>query len=450
MADLHGDNGSAMKILSITYTDQFSGAGIAAIRLHRALLDAGVDSTMAVMAKRSDLEDVVPLGTMPTFAACAVRQFLSKQLLRAAGCIKGETLSTNLFPSGLHRVINRIAPDLVHLHWIGGETIQIEEIARIEAPIVWTLHDEWPAIGMEHYRTFPDRRGVPPVASPRRSWLFRRMDSYVRARKQICWQKAKPSFVAPSRWLTALAQQELPSGLRPVRTIPNTVPLDIFRPISKSEARYKLGLPAEARLIAFGAINSTGDSRKGYAVLRAALKLFAERLGENSATLLLFGNRMGHEEAIEGLPCRFYGVTNDTSQLALLYAAADVFVCPSLQENLPNTVAEALSCGTPCVGFAIGGLPDLIDHGRNGYLARPFDAADLALGIETVVAMPDSARVRARAKAEMLLDGKQVAASYLQLYREILGLIGLDAAANNEAGHDCIATGVSALEKAPP
>lgn len=412
-------HGPRLKILTLTYTEHASGAGIAAMRLHRAMCVAGIDSTFAVVAKRSQFVDVKSLGSRWTFPACAARQFVSKQLLRLTGAAKGETLSINFLPSRLDRVINRLAPDIVHLHWVGAEMIRVEEIARIAAPIVWTLHDEWVNIGVEHYRPLSDVRldALPP---PRRSVLFRWLDAWTRRRKLRCWQLSKPSFVAPSRWLAAATQQVLPEGLREVRTIPNPLPLDVFRPVAMAEARVKLGLPPEGRLIAFGALNSTGDARKGYALLQLALKQLALNPEMRGTSLLLFGNQRTQEDCIEGLPCYPLGTTEDPHRLAMFYSASDVFVCPSLQENLPNTVAEALACGTPCVAFAIGGLPDMIDHGENGYLARPFDPTDLAAGVEAVLQMSNASRSFARAKAEAMFSGDSVVASYLELYRKIL------------------------------
>ncbi|HET6725382.1 MAG TPA: glycosyltransferase [Gammaproteobacteria bacterium] len=408
-----------MRVLNLTYTDVLSGAGIATMRLHFALRNAGVDSTMMVMRKYSAHESIETTGSKLAFSSCAIRQMATKRILGLAGARRGETLSANFFPTGLHRTINRIAPDVVHLHWVGAEMIQIEEVRKIKCPIIWTLHDEWAVIGLEHYSPVPvEFREIAGVQEGERSKAFIRLDNWNRARKKLSWQAKQPQFVAPSRWLSMRANDEMAGVVPPASTIPNTVPLHIFRPISKKEARHQLELPEKDIIVAFGAVAGTSDPRKGYFLLRKALERVVDSVGAKNLTFLVFGNSGRVSELIPNLRCRFSGVINSADRLAYHYAAADVFVCPSLQENLPNTVAEAISCGTPCVGFSIGGLSDLIDHGENGYLARPFDASDLAHGIETVLGLPDAARRSARTKSLEVLAGERVAASYQALYKQ--------------------------------
>ena len=114
---------------------------------------------------------------------------------------------------------------------------------------------------------------------------------------------------------------------------------------------------------------------------------------------------------------------HDDISLVLAYAAADVFVAPSMLENLSNTVMEAMACGTPCVAFHQGGMPDLIEHGRTGYLARPYDPDDLAAGIggvleDDVARQEMGQRARRKVEEEFALD--KVAQRYAALYREIL------------------------------
>lgn len=410
-----------MRVLTITYTDMLSGAGVAALRLHRALRCAGIASRMEVMLKRSDVEDVGTIGSRLTFSLCAARQYATKLILRAAGAKEGETLSANMFRTGLHKTINRLSPDVVHFHWIGGEMIRIEEIAHIEVPIVWTLHDEWVSLGLEHYSQPPPEQFLADhPAHQARSTLFRSIDQWVRKRKLAAWAAARPQFVTPSAWLSECVRPHLPAGLPAIRTIPNPLPLDAFRPIDRAKARRQLGLPEHGHLIAFGAIKATQDPRKGYTLLRRALATIGEIGHRKPIDLLVFGNDDSVNEALPGFRCHFRGVSTDPEHLARLYSASDVFICPSLRENLPNMVAEALACGTPCVAFDIGGLPELIDDGDNGFLARPFDPEDLARCIEHALALPaPAARKAARRKAESMLSEATAAARYLAVYKEL-------------------------------
>lgn len=408
-----------MRLLSITYTDRRSGAGIAALRLHRALALAGVDTTMGVMT-RKPVDDALALGTTLTFAACAIRQVASKWVLRLAGAGEGQTLSLNLFPSGLHRIINRFAPDLLHMHWVGAETIRLEEIERITCPVVVTLHDEWPVLGVRHYSDPPSHTGIGNIEGSRASRRFDRLDKWQQTRKLACWRRKSPYFIAPSEWMASQILAAMPEAESRTMVIPNTVPTQVFTAADRTAARLKLGLPVQGPIIAFGALNGTSDPRKGYTLLQHALGLLADRLA-GRASLLVFGGKTDGAETIEGFPCRLFGTTEDEAFLALLYAAADVFVCPSLQENLPNTVAESLACGTPCVAFRIGGLPDMVTHERTGYLADPFDPVDLADGIAWVLGPShECIRQAARDDAERMFAADVVSQKHVALYRRAI------------------------------
>lgn len=138
---------------------------------------------------------------------------------------------------------------------------------------------------------------------------------------------------------------------------------------------------------------------------------------------MTFGSVAEQELPRFPIPARHLGAFHSEADLAALYAAADVFVAPSQQDNLPNTVMEALACGTPCVAFDIGGMPDMIEHRRNGYLARPYESDDLAAGIAWVV--EDLERWRklsehARRKVEREFTIMLQAQRYRALYEELL------------------------------
>jgi glycosyltransferase involved in cell wall biosynthesis len=138
---------------------------------------------------------------------------------------------------------------------------------------------------------------------------------------------------------------------------------------------------------------------------------------------VIFGASGTREPPNPGIECIYVGNLKDDVSLAALYAAADVFVAPSIQENLSNTVMEALACGTSCVAFDIGGMPDLIEHRCNGYLARPFDAADLAEGMRWILDNDQRRQelsLRARQKVLEEFAMPVVARRHLELYRRVL------------------------------
>jgi glycosyltransferase involved in cell wall biosynthesis len=167
---------------------------------------------------------------------------------------------------------------------------------------------------------------------------------------------------------------------------------------------------------------SLSEKRKGFDLLKASLSMIKNNNTAEMPALLVFGEVT---DEIKNLGFQTYsmGYVDDESKLAKLYSAANVFIAPSRQDNLPNTVMEALACGTPVVAFDIGGMPDMIEHQKNGYLAKPYDTQDLAVGIDWILS--DSERwnnlsERARKKAEQEFDIKLIAQKYLDLYENIL------------------------------
>ena len=402
-----------MKTAAITYTDFLSGAGIAAYRIHRALCTEGVDSSFLVLRKRTSAADVQAIGNPWTRRAQALRMHATKGILRTVGAPIGP-LSANLFPTGTHRRLNALDADLLHLHWIGAEMMSIEELGLLEKPVVWTLHDEWLTEGLSHYGAMQSSPGH-ELATP--GPAYRRIDRATRSRKAKVLSRMKPLVVSPSRWL---AKQTLDSGLvEPdhMRVIPNPIPTDIYRPRNRACARRKLGLPESGTIIGFGAVRADADPRKGYALLLRALEAL-DHGGTEPLSLLVFG--ADNSRGALPIPAHFAGNVVDDEEIATLYAAMDVFVCPSMQENLPNTIGEAMACGVPCAAFSVGGIADLIEHKRSGYLAAPFDPQDLARGITECLTQASSYGDASRLYVERNLAPKLIAASYAAAYEDAL------------------------------
>jgi glycosyltransferase involved in cell wall biosynthesis len=224
--------------------------------------------------------------------------------------------------------------------------------------------------------------------------------------------------VSPSRWLADCARGSAALGDCDIVVIPNGLDLTRYRPRDRARCRARFGIPHNVPLVAYGAMNSTTDTRKGYSHLASALERLAE--SNSSLRLLVFGGR-DETGATHGVPLHGIGRVDDDATMVELLNAADVFVAPSEQDNLPNTVVEALACGCPVVAFDIGGMPDLVVPGRTGFLAAPFDTAALADCILRALQAGPGLRASAREHAEAHYELGSIARRHMDLYRGLSG-----------------------------
>jgi glycosyltransferase involved in cell wall biosynthesis len=316
--------------------------------------------------------------------------------------------------------LNRSDADVFHLHWIGNEMMSVADVARLRGPVVWTLHDMWAFCGAEHYAEgFRWRDGYSRNNREEGESGFD-LNRWVWSRKMKHWREPI-NIVAPSRWMADCARQSMLMRDWPITVIPNAIDTDVWRPVEKICARTILGLPSDTPLLLFGASGGTEDARKGFDLLRSALQLLHGRV--KGLELVVLGQPTPKVPLELGLPVHFTGHLHDEVSLRLYYSAADAFVLPSRQDNLPNVGLEAEACGTPVVAFRVGGMPDIVDHQTTGYLAEAFDVQDLAWGIEWVLdgaerRMDLSARSRQTAVARFSYPS--VARRYMELYESIL------------------------------
>jgi glycosyltransferase involved in cell wall biosynthesis len=405
--------------------DRSGGAARAAARLHRGLRNLDVDSRMLVQVRTSE-DNTVTGGSGKTAGASARMRLLLDQLPVMAHLHKQPgVFAPALLPGTAWRRANRLHADIIHLHWITKAFVAISDIPRFNAPLVWTLHDMWPFTGGCHYDMgcgrYTSGCGTCPLLGSRRS---DDLSARLLRRKRRALEAANLTIVSPSTWLADCARgSELLHDVR-IEVIPNGIDLERFRPVPKPEARAALSIRPDKKVILFGAMGPTDDRRKGYDYLQAALQTLARN--GCTAELVIFGVQQSSRPPCS-LPTRYTGKLDNDHDLVRLYSAADVFVAPSAQDNLPNTIMEALACSTPCVAFRVGGIPDMIRHRQNGYLANPGDSNDLAAGIEWVLG--DAQRRtelsdNACAMAVENYDLRTVAGRYKDLYVDILETAG--------------------------
>jgi len=374
-----------LKILHVTYSDKGGGAAIAVARLDKALIKQGIDSSiLSVRCSEKTKPSIPAFGSIKLLLNQLENKFSWRilQNLKCTGFLG--PCSLNLFPTGIHKKINASDADIIHLHWVNAEMISIEEIAKIKKPVVWTLHDMWAFCGIEHCSEnlfFKNGYQLPLEKKPWKwHWMYR-LDQWTWKRKKKAWKNCAFHFVTPGRWLANCVQSSQLLAQYPVEIIPNPFDINRFSPQNQSSVRETLKLPQNTLLVLIGAA-ALNARHKG-------IDLFIESLDyiQTSFEIVVFGGELktSSKHIIHQM-----GAIWDEEKMASLYSAVDLFVLPSRIDNFPSTGVESLACGTPVVAFNIGGLPDMIDHKKNGYLATPFDVKDLAHGIDWILKQLDT------------------------------------------------------------
>ena len=412
-----------MKILLLNTNDISGGAAIAAYRLLKGLQQNSVQAQMLVQSKKSDDFSIIGPTTKWQKAFTRLRPILDSFPVKLYKNRKKNLFSPAVLTDNIYKKINKINPDIIHLHWIAGGFVKIESLVRIDKPIVWTLHDMWAFTGGCHYDEecgeYINNCGHCPLLNSNKQ---NDLSYRIWKRKKISWGNLNLTIVTSSSWLGECAKRSSLFNEKRVEVIPCGLDLNRFKPIEKNIARDILNLPKDKKYILFGAISALSDKRKGFLLLKEALKKLT--LKENKDyELIIFGSSKPREEENLGFKTHYLGYLNDEISLTLVYSAADVMIAPSIQDNLPNTVMESLACGTPVVAFGIGGIPDMIEHQKNGYLAKPFETEDLAYGIKWV--LEDTNRWKklsenAREKVEKEFNVVKVAKRYTDLYKDVL------------------------------
>lgn len=416
-----------MKVLHLSTYDT-GGAGIAVHRLHRGLLASGTSSQMLVQRQQLQDERAVTAANAGPFSAQLRRLRFSGEFVPNKLYPNRErvSFSSQWLPDRIATQVDRLAPTVINLHWINHGFVQVESIAKLKRPLVWTLHDMWPFTGGCHYSEDCDAYKVscgrcPLLHSNQQSDL----SSWVWHRKLKTFQQANLTVISPSRWLASCARSSSLLQNSRIEVVPHGIDLDVYRPTEKSAAKRALGLPPDKRLILFGALNATQNKRKGFHLLLPALRSYvASNSNKDSVNLAIFGAEKPAEPlVVQGCGTHYLGKITDENKLSLVYSAADVMVIPSVQEAFGQTASEAIACGTPVVAFDATGLKDIVCHQHTGYLAKPFETIDLAKGIAWVLedeqrhsTLCRNARNAAEKEFSLALQSRR----YLSIYNDLL------------------------------
>ena len=380
-----------MRVLIINTSERTGGAAVAAHRLMDALNNNGVKAKMLVRDKETDQLTVSALPQSwrqqwnflwERFVVWTRLHFKREHLFEIdiANC-----------GTDITKLPEFQEADIIHLHWINQGMLSLNNIRKIlesGKPVVWTMHDIWPATAICHYCRGCEQYQVECTKCPLLPGGS--MAKRVWRQKERMLQGQCITFVCCSEWLAGEAKKSALLAGQRIVSIPNAIDSRVFCPQNKQQARQTLGLPVDSRIILFVSQRVT-DSRKGMNYFVEAIQKLVQQhpeMRENAGVAILGG----HAEEVASqlaLPSYPLGYVSDPQRIVSVYNAADVFVLPSLEDNLPNTLMEAMACGVPCVSFRVGGIPEMIDHQSNGYVAQPCDANDLAQGIHYVLAEAD-------------------------------------------------------------
>jgi len=415
-----------MKILHLSAFDGEGGAARAAGRLHRGLLVKQLESWMAVRRKGKDSKNVKQCGSEGKLGKLIslLRPYIDALPLVLFRNKKNVPWSIAWLPNKLGVIQLKIAPDIVHVHWVGTGFLSLGNLSRTKTKMIWTLHDAWPFTGGCHIinecTAFKKSCGVcPQLGSETKhdlSWFGWR-------RKQQLYRNQQIVFVAPSRWIAEQARSSSLLSNFQIEIIPNGLDTNVFQPIDKKLARELLGLPHDKKIILFGAMSATDDPNKGFDKLKNALSHFKQFGLGDEIELAVFGSSEPFDKPELGFRTTYLGRYHDDISLTAVYSAADVMCVPSIQESFGQTATESMSCGTPVVAFATSGLLDIVDHGVSGYLAKPYDEVDFAKGIKSLVndeSNLNKMSIEARKKAVECFDISFVTSKYMDLYKRVV------------------------------
>lgn len=378
-----------LRILTVNVSDSSGGAARAAYRIHKATIEAGVDGQFLVKNKALNDPNVLTVQSFDSFGSIKapfrwLQHKINNKLQQARWRPypnRQDVFMSDLRGSSLHGALQKIEYDILHLHWINLRFVDIEDLAKVTKPIVWTLHDCWPFTGVCHYfydcTRYKQSCGCcPHLASNNKKDLSHK----VWKKKMEIFSKLNIHVVCPSNWLAQAARESAIFKQFPVSVIPNPLDTNFFTPGSKVDACKVLSISPDKRYILYGAMNAVKDRNKGFAELKSCLQYYEKQFDTKDIEVLIFGSTEKAQLGLNHIRTTDLGLLND-QQLRAAYRASDVMVTPSLSENLSNIIMESLACGTPVVAFNIGGNSDMIDHKLNGYLAKKLDIVDLAKGI---------------------------------------------------------------------
>ena len=426
-----------MKILHLNYTDAGGGSANAALNLVENQNKNDINATLGVIQKRTNSSHVITvvkkrniflkLITPPMDIIKYVFNYIKGYITSAPffffKTTNGIQHSKNNKTLADIKWINNSDFDIVHLHWINADMLSIKDIAKIKKPIVWTMHDSWPFCGAEHHPNVleNDNRYQTGYYKNNKPKSTHGIDlcRNVWNKKRKYLQKKDIVFISPSTWERDCLKQSKLFFDKRCFVIPNIIQKDVFKPLNKIEIRNLLQIPTDKKVIGFGAAYDV-DNPKGIKGSYYLLQLLQKLPVPDDYFLVIFGSVSADFTSKIRVPFFASGFIHNPIILAQLYNACDVFISPSLIENLPTTCLESVCCGVPVAAFDVGGTKDIIEHKINGYLAKPYDVDDLLVGVEYCITNYAELPENCLKKASQDFDNNKIIKQHLEVYETII------------------------------
>lgn len=397
-------------------------------RLHLGLRQLAIDSHVLVREKTSCDSEATGIRLYVPESERMAEQLLGP-ILQLRGIEGHRTSLSNTaftfpfpgFDISAHAEV--LAADVINLHWPSYvlSAVTLRRLLETGKPVIWTIHDQWAFTGGCHYSAGCCGYEHGCEKCPQLRGEMQQLPSAVVRERRRQLAGCHLHVVGPSRWITNCARQSSILRGQPISHIPNGIEHDVFAPEAKPAARAALNLPKDGFYVLFGA-DHVGEIRKGWRQLQDALRFAIRQLGGSvPVRLIFFGNTLPELGEIE-VAFHPLGYVSDDRVLRLVYNAADIFVLPSLEDNQPNTLMEAMACGTPVTGFAVGALPDIIRDGENGYLVKKGDVESLGRTIVRHATDPAHQLAMSAAARATIVQGyslRHQAEAYLALYQNV-------------------------------
>ncbi len=418
-----------LKVIHLNTYEGNGGAGRACLRLSDALNAYGAQSAVLVFYQLKESNRTINFSKTPFQKSLALFNILAERFLVKPFVKALKTpFSLQWFGRSVIKHPDVKQADIIHLHWINHGFLSpkfLTQLDELDKPLVWTFHDSNAFTGGCHVRyaceNYHQQCGYCPLLKSsgkddlsHQTWL----------KKMKAYENLNFHIVAPSQWMKDSVKISSLLGARTVSVIPNTIEIDVFKPYVKAEAKKILKIAPDKFVLMSGFMPSKNDKHKGTAHLLEALQKFSKRPGvkKENIELVIFGNKENAQMPEFPFKTTFLGTITQDEHLAKCYSAADAFISASLEDNLPNTVMESLACATPVIAFKTGGIPDMVQHLENGFLANYASAVDLANGMEWIYRHQDKTTLQKEARRTILttFSPEVIAAKHLKLYESLI------------------------------